>query len=127
MKLPLEVVRWKGKIKGQDVHLLSWQCKDGNVIIRLNGMSDRMGCGGSRPNGVLGWMVVEVVDGDVSSMVVVGLVMAAFRWILRSSMSKINIFSYGIVLTLFSKKSFHFLLTFLLPKRFLIGIHFQTN
>ena len=59
------------------------------MIIRLNGMSDRMGCGGSRPNGVLGWMVVEVVvDGDVSSMVVVGLEMAAFRWMLRSSMIK---------------------------------------
>ena len=64
------------------------------MIIRLNGMSDRMGCGGSRPNGVLGWMVVEVVDGDVSSMVVVGLEMAAFRWMLRSTMIKNdNIFS----------------------------------
>tara|TARA_B100000795_G_C22407457_1_gene289515 strand:- start:90 stop:308 length:219 start_codon:yes stop_codon:yes gene_type:complete len=56
-------------------------------------MSDRMGCGGSRPNGVLGWMVVEVVDGDVSSMVVVGLVMAAFRWMLRRRSIRIkNIF-----------------------------------
>ena len=62
------------------------------MIIRLNGMSDRMGCGGSRPNGVLGWMVVEVVDGDVSSMVVVGLVMAAFRWMLRRRSIRINIF-----------------------------------
>ena len=95
------------------------------MIIRLNGMSDRMGCGGSRPNGVLGWMVVEVVDGDVSSMVVVGLVMAAFRWMLRRRSIRINIMI--IVLTLSQKKVSLSPLTFLLPKRFLIGIHFQTN
>ena len=99
------------------------------MIIRLNGMSDRMGCGGSRPNGVLGWMVVEVVDGDVSSMVVVGLEMAAFRWMLRSIMTKHdNIFTeFCIVLTLSPTSfTFAFQLPVPTPQR-ITRIHFQTN